>query len=156
MNKLSVLRESEESHCTTFCNRRYLRRIFNVWGTRWRSWLRQCATSRKVAGSIPDGVTGIFHWYNPSYRTMALGLTQPITEISAGNNSWGVKAAGAYSWPYRLRVLIVLKSEGLNFLEPVPVQSPYKSVQACTGIVLPLPTSIRSQNLSWKNEYWLS
>jgi len=27
----------------------------------WRSWLRHCATSRKVAGSIPDGVTGFFH-----------------------------------------------------------------------------------------------
>jgi hypothetical protein len=26
----------------------------------WRSWLRHCATSRKVAGSIPDGVVGIF------------------------------------------------------------------------------------------------
>jgi hypothetical protein len=26
------------------------------------SWLRHCATSRKVAGSIPDGATGIFHW----------------------------------------------------------------------------------------------
>ena len=25
-----------------------------------RSWLRHCATIRKVAGSIPDGVTGIF------------------------------------------------------------------------------------------------
>ena len=30
-------------------------------GTRWRSWLRHCATSWKVTGSIPDGVTGIFH-----------------------------------------------------------------------------------------------
>ena len=30
------------------------------WGTRWRSWLRHYATSRKVAGSIPDGVIGIF------------------------------------------------------------------------------------------------
>ena len=29
-------------------------------GTRWCSWLRQCATSQKVAGSIPDGVIGIF------------------------------------------------------------------------------------------------
>jgi len=29
------------------------------WGTRWRSWLRQCATSRKVAGSIPDCVIDI-------------------------------------------------------------------------------------------------
>jgi hypothetical protein len=24
-------------------------------------WLRHCVTNRKVAGSIPDGVTGIFH-----------------------------------------------------------------------------------------------
>jgi len=30
-------------------------------GTRWRSWLRHCATSRKVAGSIPDGVIEFFH-----------------------------------------------------------------------------------------------
>jgi len=30
-------------------------------GTRWRSWLRHCATSRKVAGSIPDGVIGFLH-----------------------------------------------------------------------------------------------
>ena len=43
-------------------------------GTRWRSGLRQCAKSWKVAISIPDDVTGIFHWYNPSGCTMALGL----------------------------------------------------------------------------------
>jgi hypothetical protein len=24
-------------------------------------WLRYCATNRKVAGSIPDGLIGIFH-----------------------------------------------------------------------------------------------
>jgi hypothetical protein len=24
-------------------------------------WLRYCASNRKVAGSIPDGVIGIFH-----------------------------------------------------------------------------------------------
>ena len=34
----------------------------NNGGTRWRSWLRHCATSRKVAVSIPDSVTGICHW----------------------------------------------------------------------------------------------
>jgi hypothetical protein len=27
----------------------------------WRSWLRHRASSRKVAGSIPDGVIGIFY-----------------------------------------------------------------------------------------------
>ena len=32
-----------------------------IGGTRWRSWLRHCTTSRKDAGSIPDGVTRIFH-----------------------------------------------------------------------------------------------
>jgi hypothetical protein len=51
-------------------------------GTRWRSSLRHCATNRKVAGSIPDGGIGIFHRYNPSGRSMALGLTQPLTEMS--------------------------------------------------------------------------
>jgi len=44
---------------------------------------------RKVAGSIPDGVIGIFHSHNPSGRTVALGLTQPLTEISTRNISWG-------------------------------------------------------------------
>jgi hypothetical protein len=34
--------------------------IFGHWDTRWRSWLRHCATSRKVAGSIPDDVIGFF------------------------------------------------------------------------------------------------
>jgi hypothetical protein len=29
-------------------------------GTRWRSWLRHCASSRKVEGSIPDGFFEIF------------------------------------------------------------------------------------------------
>jgi len=28
---------------------------------RWRSWLRHCATSQKVAGLIPDCVIEIFH-----------------------------------------------------------------------------------------------
>jgi hypothetical protein len=37
---------------------------------------------RKVAGSIPDGVIGIFHWHIPSGRTMVLGSTQPLTEMS--------------------------------------------------------------------------
>jgi hypothetical protein len=58
-------------------------------------WLRYFATNRKVAGSIPDGVTGIFHWPYPSDRTMALGSTQPLTEMSTRSISLGVKAAGA-------------------------------------------------------------
>jgi len=56
--------------------------------------MRHCATSQKVMGLIPDGVIAIFHWHNPSGRTLALGLTQPITEMSTRNISLGVKAAG--------------------------------------------------------------
>jgi hypothetical protein len=52
----------------------------NIGGTRWRSSLRHCATNRNVAGSIPDGVTGSFHWHNRFGRIMALGSTQPLTE----------------------------------------------------------------------------
>jgi len=35
--------------------------IISLGGTRWGSWLRHCATSHNVTGSIPDGVTGTFH-----------------------------------------------------------------------------------------------
>jgi hypothetical protein len=33
-------------------------------------------------GSIPDEVIEFFNWPNPSSHTMALGSTQPLTEIS--------------------------------------------------------------------------
>ena len=39
--------------------------------------------------------SGIFHLHNPSDRTVALGSTQTLTEMSTRNISWGVKAAGA-------------------------------------------------------------
>jgi hypothetical protein len=61
----------------------------------WHSWLRHCATRRKVAGSILDVAIGIFHGRYPSSRTMALGSTQPLIEMSTGNISWDVKAACA-------------------------------------------------------------
>jgi hypothetical protein len=40
-------------------------------------------------GIDPDGIVGFFHWHNPSSRTMTLGSTQPLTEMSTSNNSWG-------------------------------------------------------------------
>jgi hypothetical protein len=46
---------------------------------------RHYATSRKVAGSNPDEVIIFFNWHNPSSRTMALGSTQPLTEMSTRN-----------------------------------------------------------------------
>jgi hypothetical protein len=52
-------------------------------------WLRYCATNRKVAGSILDALTGFFHCHNLFDRTMAMGSTQPLTEMSTRSISWG-------------------------------------------------------------------
>ena len=65
--------------------------------TRWLSWFRHWATSRRISCSITDDGTGIFQPHNPSGRTMVLVSTQPLTEVSFRNISWGVKAAGTYS-----------------------------------------------------------
>jgi len=97
------------------------------WGTRWGSRSRHCARSRKVAGSISDGVIEIIHWHNPSGGTMALGFFHPQTEMSTRTISWGK------GWqPYHFHVPIVLKSGSLKLLEP---SGP---LQACNGIALPL------------------
>ena len=56
--------------------------------------MRHCTTSRKVAGSIPNGVIGIFHCNNPSGRTMSLGSNQSLTEMSKGKG----KALPLQAW----------------------------------------------------------
>ena len=58
---------------TESCNRIYGKTWYTKWGTMVAQWLRCCATNQKVAGLIPVGVIEIFHWHNPSDRTMALG-----------------------------------------------------------------------------------
>jgi len=37
---------------------------------------------------FPMVTLDFFHWHNPSGRTMALGSTQPLTEMSSRNVSW--------------------------------------------------------------------
>jgi len=102
---------------------------------RWRIWLRHCAISLNVTGSIPDGVIGTFHWHNPSGRTMALGLTRPLTEMSTRIFPRGLNTAGVQGWqPYHFYVPIVLKSGSLNLLKP---SGP---VQACNWISFLLTT----------------
>jgi len=51
--------------------------------------------NQKVTGLIPNGVIAIFHWHNSSGCTIALGLTQPLTEMSirifpGGKGGWCV------------------------------------------------------------------
>ena len=98
----------------------------------WCSWLRHCATSQKVAGSIPDSVIGIFLSHNLSGCTVALGLTQPLTEMSTRYIS-GCKGS-------RYVGLTTLPPSSANCLEiwqpkPLELSGP---VQACNGIALPL------------------
>jgi len=63
-------------------------------GKWWRSWLRHRATSREVAGSIPDDVIGILHWHNPSGCTVVLGSTRPLTKMITRNISLGRGGGG--------------------------------------------------------------
>jgi hypothetical protein len=52
-------------------------------------WLRCRATNRMVAGSIPDIAIRNFYCHNSSDRTMALGSTQPLTDLSTRSIFWG-------------------------------------------------------------------
>jgi hypothetical protein len=58
-------------------------------GTAVAQWLRYCAKNQKVTGSFPDGVMEFFVDIHPFDRTMALGSTQPLTEMSTRSISWG-------------------------------------------------------------------
>jgi hypothetical protein len=47
--------------------------------------MRHYATSREIAGSIPDDVIEFFNSPNPSSPTTALGSTKLLTEMSTRN-----------------------------------------------------------------------
>jgi hypothetical protein len=67
----------------------YLCSVIKVGVSRWRSWLKHCATSRKDAGSISDCAIGIFHRHNPG--VVSTSNRNKHQEYFAG----GVRAAGA-------------------------------------------------------------
>jgi hypothetical protein len=51
-------------------------------GTRWHSKSWHCATSQKVACSIPDSISQVFHRLNPYGLSVAVVITQPSTQVS--------------------------------------------------------------------------
>jgi hypothetical protein len=61
---------------------------------------------------------------------MTLGWTQPLTEMTTRNISWGLKAAGITLPP--------LCSDCLEIWEPQPPGT-LRAVQACNGTALHLP-----------------
>jgi hypothetical protein len=63
----------------------YVHRMKNEWtsiGDGAVGWDTALQTGWRVPGSTADGIIAIFHWHNPSGRTMSLGSTQPLTEMS--------------------------------------------------------------------------
>jgi hypothetical protein len=75
-------------------------------------------------------------------RTMVLGSTQPLSEMSTRNISWG---GGGERQPGRwadnlttFMCRLSLKSGSLNHLEPSGL------VHACNGIALPLPLTLHA------------
>jgi len=69
-------------------------------------------------------------WHNPSGRTVALGSTQPLTEMSTRCISWGKGGRCVRLTTLPPSCAVVMKSGNLNFLEP---SGP---LQACNGIAL--------------------
>jgi hypothetical protein len=98
-------------------------------GTRWRSWLMQCATSRKNASSIPGGVIGNFHLHNSSGRTVAPGLARPLQ-----NQEYFLRSKGGRC--LRLITLPHSCADYLEIWEPKLLETS-GPVQACNGIALP-------------------
>jgi len=64
-------------------------------GTAVGQWLRRCATNRKVTGSIPAGVTGIFRWHKSLPITLWCGIDSASNWNVYQELFLGVKAAGA-------------------------------------------------------------
>jgi len=90
--------------------------------------LRHCATSRNVAGSIPNGVTGnVFDFiFPPPPRTKTLRSTQPLTGILPGGKGKGGRCVRLTTLPYSC-------ADCLEIWEPQPPGT----LRACPGIALP-------------------
>ena len=65
------------------------------WGTAMAQWLRCCATNRKVAGSIPGGVSGFFIDIKSFRSHYGPGVDSASNRNEYQDHFLGVKAAGA-------------------------------------------------------------
>jgi len=87
-------------------------------GTAVAQWLRCCSTNRKVAVRSKLVSLEFFIDIKSSDRTMALGSTQSLTEMSTGAFSGGKGGRCVKLTILPLSRAVVMKFGNRNFLEP--------------------------------------
>ena len=87
-----VLSASDRPACTPDGQ---LQRVLYQMGTAVAQWLRCCGTNRKVAGSIPAGVSGFFIDIKSFRSHFGPGIDSASNRNEYQEHFLGVKAAGA-------------------------------------------------------------
>ena len=88
-------------------------------------WLRRCATNRKVAGSIPAGVSGFFIDIKSFRSRYGLGVDSASNRNEYQEYFLGVKAAGAWGWqPYHHPVPLSRNLGTLTSWNPLGLSRP--------------------------------
>jgi len=84
------------TRCTNVSNLFYFGlTLYIFWGTALAQWLRCCATNRKVAGSIPAGVSGFFIDIKSFRSHYGPGVDSASNRNEYQEYFLGVKLAGA-------------------------------------------------------------